>query len=117
MVQRFALLAGGVAAVGLLLAATHASGAPDPGRSIVWSTPAATPGSGPAAAAIPSATPGPRNAGGPLAPLSGALSGVLRGLDDEARRTAQGQYSILQEISTTLRGWIEHLLSRAAARG
>jgi hypothetical protein len=116
MSHRVALIAAAGVAAGALILATHVSAAPHAGKTIVWSSPAAnqaqtTPGSEPVPQAPSAASPTP----GPLSSIPGPLAGIFGALDREAKQTAGGQYTILQEISGTLRGWIEHLLNSAPA--
>jgi hypothetical protein len=117
MPHRLVLIVAGAAAAGAVVLAAHVSAAPEPGKTIVWSSPAGPPPSpGAASAGIPrAATPSATQDGGVLGGLRGPLSGIFGSLNSEAKHTASGQYSILQEISATLRGWIEHLLRGATS--
>ena len=97
-------------------AAQHAP----PGRFLSWATsPSASPqATTSAAGALPTASPTASPAGGqgPLGALTVPLSGLLQQLNTDTRTTANGQYSILQELENALRDRIDQFLNWVTAR-
>ena len=113
------LLGVGVAA----FLAFHAAAQPaSPGRYLSWADapPPSTPQSpaGAVQGAVPTASPSaPATAGlGPLGALSGPLSGLLQQLNADTRTTANGQYSILQELENAVRDRIDQFLRWVTSR-
>jgi hypothetical protein len=114
MSHRTLIAAAAAGAVALVTFAAHADSTPQPGRTIVWPSPAAAPSgaaSASAAAGIPAAPRSTSAGADPLSALKGPISGLFSRLDSGAQSSAKGQYSMLTEISNTLRAWIEHLLT------
>jgi hypothetical protein len=113
------LLGVGVAA----FLAFHAAAQPAaPGRFLSWATapPSSTPqspagavqGALPTASSSAATTAGP----GPLGALSAPLSGLLQQLNADTRTTANGQYSILQELENAVRDRIDQFLRWVTSR-
>ena len=112
-----ALVIGATAVIAVTAFAVHAAAsAPLPGPSITWgpTTGGAAASAQPSAVsgvqAIPTATPSPSAAAGPLSGLQVPLSAMFRQLNSETRATAVGQYSILQSIQNAIRRQVENFL-------
>jgi hypothetical protein len=112
LIRRFSLLIGAIAAIGVIVVAIHAGvQAPAPGRYISWAPPAsatASPGAGPA---IPISSAPPVAGPGPLGGLATPLSGLFKQLNANTAATARGQYSILQELESTLATHVREFLN------
>ncbi len=118
-VRVLALLLGvGVAA----FLAFHAAAQPAaPGRFLSWATaPSASPGppAGSVQGALPTASPRATAAAGPgpQGAITGPLSGLLQQLNADTRTTANGEYSLLQELENALRDRIDQFLNWIAPR-
>ena len=116
MSHRLVIPVAAAAATIAIVVAAHASASPQLGRSIVWSSPAAAVSGPPSASSIPTASAPPTVDAGPLAGLRGPISGLFNRLNASARSSAGGQYSILQQLSATLRQWLEGLLGGITGR-
>jgi len=112
------LLAVGVAAFfAFHAAAQHAA----PGRFLSWATSPTGSQQSPAAVAqgaLPTASPTatPAAGPGPFGALAVPLSGLLQQLNADTKTTANGQYSILQELENALRDRIDEFLNWVSAR-
>jgi len=118
-VRVLALLLGvGVAA----FLAFHVAAQPAaPGRFLSWATSPSSSQRSPAAVvqgALPTASPTatPAAGQGPLGALTVPLSGLLQQLNTDTKTTANGQYSILQELENALRDRIDEFLNWVSAR-
>jgi hypothetical protein len=118
-VRVLALLLGvGVAA----FLAFHAAAQPAaPGRFLSWATaPSASPGlpAGSAQGALPTASPRETSAAGPgpLGALTAPLSGLLQQLNADTKTTANGDYSLLQELENAVRDRIDQFLNWVTTR-
>ncbi|HWW10829.1 MAG TPA: hypothetical protein VNY76_11340 [Candidatus Acidoferrales bacterium] len=118
-VRLLALLLGlGVAA----FLAFHAAAQPAaPGRFLSWATSPSGSQRSPAAVvqgALPTAAPtaAPAAGQGPLGALTVPLAGLLQQLNADTKTTANGQYSILQELENALRDRIDEFLAWVSAR-
>jgi len=109
MSLRFVALVAVGAAAALFVLSGH-SGQSIPGRTIA---PPPSAASAPAITAGPvtTSTPAPSQ-GHALDGLRGPASALFGELNRDTAATATGEFSILRDISTTLRSWIEHLLQR-----
>jgi hypothetical protein len=111
-VQRFRVLIGVAAAVGVVAIAVHvAAPAPTPGRYISWAAPVeatASPGAGPA---MPAASAAPVADAGPLGGLSMPLSGLFKQLNSNTAATATGQYSLIQDLEKAVAAHIQQFLN------
>ena len=111
MSLRFVALVAVGAAAALFVLSGH-SGQSIPGRTIA---PPPSAASAPAITAGPVTTSTPEPApsqGHALDGLRGPVSALFGELNRDTAATATGEFSILRDISTTLRSWIEHLLQR-----
>ena len=113
--NRVVLAAGVVAAVLAVVIAMHASTQTPGSASLTWG-PAPSPSTGAAASPaagmpVPQATPAPTSSWSPLAGLQLPLSALFTQLNSETRNSAQGQYTILQEIGDAIRDHISQFLS------
>ena len=108
---RLRVFIGAAAAVGVVAFAVHAGAqAPAPGRYISWAPPAtatASPGAGPA---LPVASAAPVVATNPLGGLTTPLSGLFKQLNVNTAATATGQYSLIQDLETSLATHIQQFL-------
>ncbi len=118
-VRVLALLLGvGVAA----FLAFHVAAQPAaPGRFLSWATSSSGSRQSPPAVvqgALPTASPTatPAAGQGPLGALTVPLSGLLQQLNTDTKTTANGQYSILQELENALRDRIDEFLNWVTAR-
>ena len=109
--NRFRVLVGVAAIVGVGVFAVHATAqAPTPGRYISWAPPAtatATPGPGPA---LPLASASPAPNPGPLGGLTEPLSGLFKQLNTNTAATATGQYAVIQDLEGALTAHIQQFL-------
>jgi ABC-type glycerol-3-phosphate transport system substrate-binding protein len=102
--------------------AFHAAAQPAaPGRFLSWVTNPSGAQRSPAAVvqgALPTASPTatPAAGQGPLGALTVPLSGLLQQLNTDTKTTANGQYSILQELENALRDRIDEFLNWVSAR-
>jgi hypothetical protein len=110
-IHRFRALIGVAAIVGVGAFAVHAGAqAPTPGRYISWAPPTvatATPGPGPA---LPLASASPIANTGPLGGLTEPLSGLFKQLNSNTAVTANGQYSLLQDLESAFAAHIQQFL-------
>lgn len=113
--NRVVLAAVVTAAVLAVVVAMHASSQTPGPASLTWG-PVPSPATGaiasPAArVSVPQATPAPTSGRSPLAGLQLPLSAMFEQLNSETRNSAQGQYSILQEIGDAIRDHISQFLT------
>lgn len=113
--NRVVLAAGVVAAILAVVIAMHASLQTPGTASLTWGpapSPAASAVASPAGGIpVPTSTPAPTSGWSPLAGLQLPLSAVFAQLNTETRTSAQGQYSILQEIGDAIRDHITQFLT------
>ena len=114
------LLAGTALLAGVVLVSHALSSQPAPGRFLTWagtvqSTSTATPAPV-TAPALPRATPGASPDGGPLSMLQAPLTTILQQLNGDTKTTANGEYSILQEIENGLRDRVDQFLQWVTGR-
>jgi hypothetical protein len=118
-IRVLALLVGvGVAA----FLAFHAAAQPTaPGRFLSWATaPSASPRPpvGSAQGVLPTASPRATSATGPgpLGALTAPLSRLLQQLNADTKTTANGEYSLLQQLENALRDRIDQFLNWVTER-
>ena len=115
------LLAAAALVTAFFVAAHVMSSPPTPGRSLTWadatqSSASASPAPLAGVPVLPSATPRPSRDAGPLGALQAPLTTILQQLNGDTKNTAQGEYSILQELERGLRDRVEQFLAWLTGR-